>query len=227
MSKICYLVTLIKSPLNYKEAIKFLDQIQPLGYDNMYEAQLHIYQDFDITFKFIGTLDSENKFHGYSVLKIFPSHHCYKGVCDHIKYETLRGSFKHGVLEGLISLTSHDNSLITFTTLKEGIAHGMVMTHGMLINQYYYPRKKSLIVNKKQYILDGTKQKGMGRIAKFVNGKISKEDPVWQGVFGIPLDGQGYMYGKLQADGQIGGNNEAYIYPWTKLALLGQFKGNN
>ena len=128
--------------------MKILDEIEISSFDGFYEAQFHLYQELEITFQYIGTLDDENKFHGYAVLKILPNQFCYRGVCDSVKYETLRGSFKHGVLEGLISITSNDDQLITFTTVKEGIVHGMVMTYG--IGELYLSFVRKMVLVKYQ-----------------------------------------------------------------------------
>ena len=69
---------------------------------------------------------------------------------------------------------------------------------------------------------------GVGRVGKFVNGKLSTKDKVWQGLFSAPKSTQGYLYGQIQTnDGQVGGINEAYVYPGARLALVGRFKNNH
>lgn len=66
----------------------------------------------------------------------------------------------------------------------------------------------------------------MGRIAKFLNGKLSDDQPAWQGLFGNPLRAQGFMYGTLGKNEKMSGENIAYIYPSARLALIGKFKDN-
>ena len=128
-----------ESPIDYENSIKFLDDIMPISND-LYEGHLHLYRDYEVTFKFIGTKDENDKFHGYGVIKFIQSQTCFKGICDTFEYNTLRGSFKHGVPNGLISITSENESLLTMMTLKDGIIHGMVITYGVPPNQFDYPK---------------------------------------------------------------------------------------
>ena len=86
-----------------------------------------------------------------------------------------------------------------------------------IVHQYYYPTKKSSRELKKKMVIEEAKQKGVGRIAKFINGKLSKADPVWQGVFVDPIKSQGYMYGQVQHNGQIGESYENFV---RKRALV-------
>ena len=194
---------------------------------NLYEAQFHLYQDLEITFEYNGLLDDQDQFHGYAILKILPHQYCFKGRCQFVPYDSLRGYFEHGVLNGLVFFTSNDDNIVTFTTVKDGIVHGMVMTLGVT-NHYRLERVTERLTNKKSPNLAAPEsQSAIGRIAKFVDGKLSSKDKVWQGLFAAPLSTQGYLYGQVQTDdGQIGGLNEAYVYPGSKLALVGQFKNN-
>ena len=197
---------------------------------NLYEAQFHLYQDLEITFQYNGLLDDQDQFHGYAILKILPDQYCLKGRCQFVPYESLRGNFNHGVLNGLIFIiNSNDDNVVTFTTVKDGIVHGMVMTLG-LANHYRLEKVTEHLKNRKYPNLAAVaaSHSGIGKIAKFVNGKFSANDKVWQGLFAAPLSTQGYLYGQVQTnDGQIGGLNEAYVYPGSKLALVGRFKNSH
>ena len=43
---------------------------------------------------------------------------------------------------------------------------------------------------------------------------------------GVPKTMQGFLYGSIFDNGKVTGNQVAYIYPGTKLALMGKFKNN-
>ena len=43
---------------------------------------------------------------------------------------------------------------------------------------------------------------------------------------GIPQNVQGYIYGPIDDEGKITGSEAAYIYPRSKLALVGKFRNN-
>ena len=100
--------------------------------------------------RFSGNLDEHGNFHGYTMLKVLPSVSCIKGSCDPDDIGQIRGTFNHGNMEGLVSVTSQltkpdkeVESMITnkksepediqhtFIPTKEGMAQGMVMTFGM------------------------------------------------------------------------------------------------
>ena len=99
-------------------ALPFLEHITLIK-GNLYEADLHYFDSFEITFEYLGKLDAAGLFHGYAVLKLdTPSHQCIKGGCTTIEYQTIRGTFKHGVLDGLAYITSHDDVLVSFLPLK-------------------------------------------------------------------------------------------------------------
>ena len=66
----------------------------------------------------------------------------------------------------------------------------------------------------------------MGRVAKFTDGRVSENDPVWQGLYTSPITAQGFLYGSVQKNGKIGGLNVAYIYPMSSVAILGHFQDN-
>ena len=70
------------------------------------------------------------------------------------------------------------------------------------------------------------KQKGVGRIARFLHGKRPAGQPVWQGVHGNPVNAQGFLYGTMGKNEKISGKKSAYIYPSARLALVGHFKDN-
>ena len=89
-----------------------------------------------------------------------------------------------------------------------------------MTNLYPLPTRKDMSKSKFFH-----KQKGVGRIAKFLNGHLS-DDQAWQGLFGNPLRAQGFMYGNLGKNGKMSGDNIAYIYPGARLALIGKFKDN-
>ena len=125
-------------------ALPFLEDITHIK-GNVYEAALHYFDTIEITFEYLGKLDTEGLFHGYAVLKLDnPNHQCIKGVCTTIEYQTIRGTFKHGVLDGLAYITSHNDVLISFLPLKDGILHGITFTSG-LTNLYPLPTRKDML----------------------------------------------------------------------------------
>ena len=85
---------------------------------NLYEAQFHLYQNLQLTFLYNGLLDDQDQFHGYAILRILPEQYCFKGRSQFVPYESLRGYFNHGVLNGLVFITSKDDKVVTFTTVK-------------------------------------------------------------------------------------------------------------
>lgn len=54
-------------------------------------------------------------------------------------------------------------------------------------------------------------QFGIGFLSKFKNG--IPDGPVWMGLIGEPIIGQGFLYGKLNKKGKLTGDEIAYIYP--------------
>ena len=132
--------------LNLVQASPFLQDITHIK-GNVYEAVLHYFDTYDITFEYLGKLDTNGLFQGYAVLKLEPTHQCIKGLCTTIEYQSIRGTFKHGVLDGLAYITSHDDVLISFIPLKNGIVHGLVFTSG-LTNLYPIPKRKDMNKNR-------------------------------------------------------------------------------
>ena len=53
-----------------------------------------------------GNLDEHGNFHGYTILKVLPSVSCIKGSCNSDDIGQIRGTFNHGNMEGLVSVTS-------------------------------------------------------------------------------------------------------------------------
>ena len=197
---------------------------------NLYEAQFNLYQNMQLTFLYNGLLDDQDQFHGYAILRILPEQYCFKGRCQFVPYESLRGYFNHGVLNGFVSITSSDDNVVTFTTVQDGIVHGMVMTLGLA---NHYPLEKATLNSHLHNNHFKSKTElailtGVEKVAKFVNGKLSTNAKVWQGLFSTPRSTQGYLYGQIQTNnGQVGGINEAYVYPGARLALVGRFKNNH
>ena len=199
------------SPINYETSPKLLENIHQIDH-TVYEAVLNLFDKVEVTFEYFGGKDTNGKFHGYSLLRFFPSQHCFRGHCQQVPYGSLKGYFEHGLLNDLVTMTSTDEWQMTFLALKKGIVHGMVITYGIsrLFGQVHHLENKETL-----------QQRGIGRIAKFLNG-VQTQDNVWKGVLGIPLSNQGFLYGPLD-DGKISGKDGAYIYPKGKLALVGQF----
>ena len=205
--------------LNLDQATLFLQDITHIK-DNVYDAVLHYFDTLDITFEYIGRLDANGLFQGYAVLKLKPLQQCLRGICTTIEFQSIRGSFKHGVLDGMAYVTSHKDILISYLPLKNGVIHGLVLISG-LTNLYPIPQREDLKENKFYQ-----KQKGIGRIAQFLNGRLVEDQPVWQGLMGYPVQAQGFLYGALGQNAKMSGNNVAYIYPGARVALLGKFKDN-
>lgn len=65
-------------------------------------------------------------------------------------------------------------------------------------------------------------QFGIGFLSKFKNG--IPDGPVWMGLIGEPIIGQGFLYGKLNKKGKLTGDEIAYIYPDYLTTLVGQFE---
>ena len=114
------------TPVDLNSAVPFLKDITKLD-GHVYEAELNYYDSIEITFEYLGKLDTEGHFHGYAVLKIHPNHFCLKGVCHTVQYGEIRGTFIHGFLEGMAYITSQDGILISFLPIKNGILHGIGM----------------------------------------------------------------------------------------------------
>ena len=63
---------------------------------------------------------------------------------------------------------------------------------------------------------------GIGFLGLFKNGKL--DGPVWHGLIGEPVLGQGFLYGHLNKKGKLTGDDVAYIYPDYVTSLVGQFE---
>ena len=208
------------NPIDYGNATRLLTNVEHSS-DQIYTAIFRFQKDIDITFKHFGDLDSDGEFHGTTILEVFSNDlTCFRGKCVENEINVIKGDFVHGVLQGLVSWTSHDEHEITYTMVKDGIIHSMVMTFGIkpLLG---YPKGSS------DYELDNSRlgstiNKGVGLLARFLNGRPEPKSKYWQGLFGVPASIQGWLYSSYADDSK----NAAYIYPWGKLALVGEFKEN-
>ena len=117
-------------PIDEANALRFLSDVTKIE-ANVYEAELNYYDAVEITFEYMGKLDPEGRFHGYGVLKIQPNHHCIKGVCQTVQYQTIRGTFRHGLLDGLAYLISNGGISLSFLPIKNGVLHGIVRLTAM------------------------------------------------------------------------------------------------
>ena len=97
--------------------------------------------------------------------------------------------------------------------VNTGTIHGIVITKGTI--NLYGIHPWSLI----------TKQNGIGQVVRFAHGKPTKE-PAWIGLISSLTESQGFLYGKIDQNGKMNGNDIVYIYPKAKLALVGKFKDN-
>ena len=209
-------------PVDEEKATLFMQSVQNMEkYQNIFQAKLNLFEQTDMMFQHFGNLDKNGKFHGYTILKIFPEKVCIKGHCKDSEFGTIKGNFNHGLLDGIAILTSYDNFQMTFIPLKGGIVHGMVVSYGAK-TLYEFPKRDDFA--KEDYYKRGMNFAGIARLVKFVNGNLINEN-VLQGMYGNPINTQGYLYGPMDTNGKITGKNVAYIYPGAEIVLLGEFKG--
>ena len=180
---------------------------------------MNLFETTNIDFTYVGDYDNEGEFHGAGVFRIDEKKSCFRGVCKDQEYGKLSGWFEHGVLQGVIVLTSQDSYQITYANVKDGIVHSIVITTGLRANTYRgnIPKKKDLHPSS-----ESMRQNGVARLARFVNGKL--DGPVWLGLLGYPAPTQGFLYGKLNKKSQFTGDDLAYIYSFGRLALVGKFE---
>ena len=181
-------------------ALNFITDIQEIG-NNTYEGTLNYFEvGIDLTFEYIGTLDSRKRFHGQSQMKIEPNQQCIRGVCSTHAYQSIHGTFIHGVLNGSTVLTSDNGNLVTYLPIKEGVVHGIVLTYG-LKNLYPLPVRPD-----KSQSRFYSKRNEIGQLVRFRNGRMDSDYPSWQRLFGTRRSVQGFLYGKVGSNGKMSGD---------------------
>ena len=167
------------------------------------------------------SLDKQGRLHGYVGLILLGSENLGKaGSPDFLdwspKYFFVK--FNHGVPNGLLFIGTWKGQAV-ITTIKDGVLHGPVYTYGL---------RAIMDIEKRGFKLGGpygqnsnpnrlTAVPGTGFLGRFKNGKL-------EGNFWLGMLGKGFLHGKVDENGQITGDDIAYIYPDGTTALKGRFE---
>ena len=167
------------------------------------------------------SLDKQGRLHGYVGMILLGSENLGKaGTPDFLdwspKYFFVK--FDHGVPNGLIFIGTWKGQAV-FTFLQKGVMHGPVYTYGLRVvmdieKRGFKPGSYGQVGANldKLYAIPGT-----GFLGRFKNGKL-------EGNFWLGLLGKGYLHGQVDSEGQITGDDIAYIYPDGTTALKGRFE---
>jgi len=207
------------SPIDKRKAKYFISDIRKLasteGITNYYEASFNLEETVKCNFFYFGDLDNHGKFHGQATLKTATKSP--NGFLN--RFSKIFGTFVGGVLQGLVMISSSQDGGSTYFIVQDGVIHSLVIRVGLR------PVYDTLVTDLRfagVNVIQMLAQSGIGYIAKFKSGK--PEGPVWMGLIGEPIIGQGFLYGKLNSEGKLTGDNIAYIYPDYLTALIGTFE---
>ena len=166
------------------------------------------------------SVDKQERLHGYVDMVLLGHENLGKaGTPDFLdwspKYFFVK--FDHGIPTGLIFIGTWKGQAV-FTFLQKGVMHGPVYTYGLRVVMDIEKRGFKLGSYGSVPNLDKLlAMPGNGFVGRFKNGKL-------EGNFWLGLLGKGYLHGQVDSNGQITGDNIAYIYPDGTTALKGRFE---
>ncbi len=212
-------------PLDRKRAKKLLSHVEKVDTEsdssNRYDALLtFLAPTMNIEFRYFGDLDTDGRFSGYAVLLVNAKQSCYRGICAVPDISRISGHFVHGILQGPVAITSGNGQATTAAVAVDGILHSLTLTMGLKL---LYPHKRVEGKGKRNGVYNFN-SRGVGLVTRLVGGQPKGKS--WLGMVGMSESGMGFLYGELDLNRHMTGDDVAYVYPWYESALVGRFEEN-